>query len=318
MSFQAPTNEESSLFRSQQARSSGTPVAEFIINEVLVFGLLADQHPDMAGLRLRMVETGWDNAMFRLGDDLAVRLPRRAAAATLIVHEQTWLPRLSAQLTLPVPAPCRIGTPARGYPWNWSVVPWLKGVAADQSEPAPSQAAGFGAFLRSLHTPAPSDAPMNPLRGVPLSQRAPAVEERMQRLADTTNLITKGIRCIWQEARAAPCDAAPTWLHGDLHPRNVLVEEGVITGVVDWGDITSGDRATDLAAVWMLFAEPEARRDALAAYGKISEATLQRSKGWAVFFGVMLLDSGLTDNPRHASIGDRILRRVSESEEGAT
>jgi aminoglycoside phosphotransferase (APT) family kinase protein len=101
---------------------TGTPPAEFAIDSAFVAGLLADQHPDLAHLPLRAIDAGWDNALFRLGDHLAVRLPRRAAAAPLIAHEQRWLPRLADQLTLPVPAPYRIGTPARGYPWHWSVV----------------------------------------------------------------------------------------------------------------------------------------------------------------------------------------------------
>jgi len=290
----------------------GTPAAEFVIDSAFVAGLLADQHPDLADLPLRVLDAGWDNALFRLGDHLAVRLPRRAAAAPLIAHEQRWLHRLADQLTLPVPAPYRIGTPARGYPWHWSVVPWLPGAAADQYEPDAAQARPFAAFLRSLHRPAPADAPANPVRGVPLHQRASTVEARMRRLAGTTSLITPQIMQIWNAALHAPLDLPPTWLHGDLHPRNVLVEHGVITAIIDWGDLTAGDRATDLAAIWMLFAEPHARQAALSAYADLSEATLHRAKGWAVLFGVMLLDTGLIDNPRHAVIGERALRRVAE------
>jgi aminoglycoside phosphotransferase (APT) family kinase protein len=297
------------------APAIGTPAAELAIDGVLVAGLLADQHPDLAHLPLRTVDAGWDNALFRLGDRLAVRLPRRAVAAPLIVHEQRWLPRLAQQLTLPVPAPSRIGTPARGYPWHWSVVPWLAGTAADQHEPDAAQARPFAAFLRSLHVPAPDDAPANPVRGVPLQQRAAVVEERIRRLASATSLITPQIRQIWREALQAPLDVPPTWLHGDLHPRNVLVEHGAIAGIVDWGDLTAGDSATDLAAIWMLFAEPLARLAALAAYADLSDATLRRAKGWAVLFGVMLLESGLIDNPRNAAIGARTLQRVSEPSE---
>jgi aminoglycoside phosphotransferase (APT) family kinase protein len=291
----------------------GTPAAEFVIDRELVAGLLADQHPDLAHLPLRMVEAGWDNALFRLGDRQAIRLPRRAAAAPLIVHEQRWLPQLAERLTLPIPAPSRIGTPARGYPWHWSVVPWLSGGPADQHEPDVAQARPFAAFLRSLHVPAPADAPANPFRGVPLWQRAAVVEERMRRLAGATDLITPRLRQIWQEALHAPLDVSPTWLHGDLHPRNVLVRRGAISGIVDWGDITAGDPATDLAALWMLFTEPGARRAALAAYAGLSEATLWRARGWAIMFGAVLLESGLVDNPRNAAIGARTLRRVAES-----
>jgi aminoglycoside phosphotransferase (APT) family kinase protein len=290
----------------------GTPVAEYAIDEALVALLLADQHPDLARLPLRMVDAGWDNAMFRLGDDLAMRLPRRAAAAELIAHEQRWLPRLSRQLSLPVPTPHRIGKPALGYPCRWSVVPWIRGITADQSLPHASQAVGFAGFLRSLHVPPPADPPTNALRGGPLSQRARVVEERMRRLAGRTSLITPRLRQIWNQALEAPLDGAARWLHGDLHPRNVLVEDGAITGIIDWGDITSGDCATDLASIWMLFVEPRARQEALAAYANLSEATLQRAKGWAVLFGLALLDTGLSDNPRNAALGERILRGVPD------
>lgn len=293
----------------------GTPAAEIAIDTTLVAGLLAEQHPDLAHLPLREVDAGWDNALFRLGDQLAVRLPRRTVAAPLIVHEQRWLPCLADWLTLPIPAPLRVGTPALGYPWHWSVVPWLTGLAADQHEPDAAQAQPFAAFLRSLHVQAPADAPANPFRGVPLQQRAALTEARMQRLASTTSLITPQIRGTWQTALNTPLDLPPAWLHGDLHPRNVLVERGAITSIIDWGDITAGDPATDLAAIWMLFAHADARQQALAAYGDLSDATIQRARGWAVLFGVMLLDSGLIDNPRNAMIGVRTLQRIAEPSE---
>jgi aminoglycoside phosphotransferase (APT) family kinase protein len=290
--------------------SGGTPPAEFAIDGALVSRLLAEQHPDLAHLPLEVVDAGWDNAMFRLGDHLAVRLPRRAAAAPLILHEQTWLPGLSARLTLPVPTPCRFGTPALGYPWHWSVVHWLDGVTADLNEPASSQARPLAEFLHSLHGPAPAAAPANPMRGVPLALRCGMVAARLQRLAGRTNLITPQLMRVWEAALRAPLDLPPTWLHADLHPRNVLVQRGSITGIIDWGDLTAGDPATDLASVWMLWEDPRARQAAMEAYGHISEATLQRAKGWAVLFGVFLLDTGLTDNPRNAEIGSRALCRV--------
>jgi aminoglycoside phosphotransferase (APT) family kinase protein len=211
-----------------------------------------------------------------------------------------------------VPTPYRLGKPVKGYPWRWSVLPWLVGQTADQEEPNANQAKRFVSFLRSLHVPAPFNAPLNAVRGVPLYQRVAAVEERMQRLETKTNLITQRIKNTWTEALNAPIDIQPTWLHGDLHPRNVLVEDGEIAGIIDWGDITSGDRATDLASIWMLFAERNARQQAIAEYANISEATLQRAKGWAILFGVVLLDTGLIDNPRNAVMGARTLCRVSE------
>jgi aminoglycoside phosphotransferase (APT) family kinase protein len=293
-------------------QSEGTPISEIEINLPLVYSLLEEQHPDLAHLPISLVDAGWDNAMFRLGEHLSVRLPRRKVAAMLIEHEQTWLPQLAPRLTIPVPIPYRIGKPGQGYPWRWSVLPWMTGVAADKQEPCTEQAKLFALFLRSLHLPAPSGAPKNAVRGVPLHQRAATVEKRMQRLEMKTRLITPQIKNIWNQALNALIDVNPTWLHGDLHPRNILVEKGVITGIIDWGDITSGDIATDLASVWMLFSEGTVRQQVIAEYGNISESTLQRAKGWAILFGVLLLDTGLIDNPRHAVMGERIFCRVAE------
>jgi aminoglycoside phosphotransferase (APT) family kinase protein len=280
----------------------------------LVAALLADQHPDLADLSLRLVEAGWDNAMFRLGDELALRLPRRMAAAPLIVHEQTWLPMLATQLPVPVPVPVRVGTPGHGYPWSWSVVPWLPGAPADEHALEASHAEELGAFLRALHVPAPADAPRNPVRGVPLASRVATVEPRIQRLSQSTASITPQVLDAWQAALAGPIDVPPTWIHGDLHPRNILIAEQSISGIIDWGDVAAGDRATDLASLWMLFSSPELRQLALNRYGPVSAATLCRAKGWAVLFGLVLLETGLIDNPRNAHLGARILQDLTATE----
>ncbi len=293
---------------------SGTPASDVKIDTTLVYKLLEDQHPDLAHLPIQLVDAGWDNAMFRLGDRLSVRLPRRQAAATLIENEQTWLPLLADHLPIPVPNPRRIGKPALGYPWRWSVLPWLTGTTADQEEPSANQAKRFASFLRSLHVPAPFNAPLNPVRGVLLHQRAASVEERMQRLETKTNLITQKIRSTWNLALNTPIDVEAKWLHGDLHARNVLVDNGAIAGIIDWGDMTVGDIATDLASIWMLFSDRKARQEVLAEYANVTEATLQRAKGWAVLFGVFLLDTGLVNHPRHAVMGEKTLRRIAESD----
>lgn len=288
----------------------GTPVSDIEIDTTLVLSLLSEQHPDLAHLPIYLVDAGWDNAMFRLGEQLSVRLPRRKLAATLIENEQTWLPLLADKLTIPVPTPYRIGKPTQSYPWRWSVLPWLPGKPADLESPDANQVKLFASFLRALHMPAPVNAPVNAFRGVPLNQRAAAVEERMQRLETKTNLISQKLKDIWHMAVNTPVDIEPKWLHGDLHPRNILVENGVIKGIIDWGDITSGDIATDLTAIWMLFSQQKERQEAIAEYGNVSAATLQRALGWAILFGVVLLDTGLVDHPRHAAIGEKILHRV--------
>jgi aminoglycoside phosphotransferase (APT) family kinase protein len=286
------------------------------IDVPLVRRLLRQQHPDLARLLIRPVEAGWDNAMFRLGDHFAVRLPRRAAAAELVMHEQRWLPTFADRLPLPAPAPLRTGVPGAGYPWHWSVVPWLAGVPADLVGPRPDQATTLGRFLHALHTPAPDHAPRNPFRGGPLSDRAAALEERMDRLSGHTPYITDVVRRAWDQALAAPTDVEPTWIHGDLHPRNILVDRGRLSAVIDWGDVTRGDPATDLAAMWMLF-PARAHRHAVAAYGPMSPATLRRARGWAVFFGVVLIDTGLVDDSRFAAVGRRTLSRIESWAEPA-
>lgn len=291
---------------------SGTPISEIEIDTALVFELLAEQYPDLSNLPIQFQNSGWDNVIFRLGDRLSIRLPRRQAAAKLIEHEQKWLPQIADRLTIPVPIPYKLGKPTQNYPWRWSILPWLPGVTADCEQPNPNQATLFASFLRSLHLSAPSNAPSNLVRGVPLERRAASLEKRIQRLENKTDLVTPKIKNIWNKALNTPIDVPAKWLHGDLHPGNILVENGVVVGIIDWGDITSGDIATDLASIWMLF-ERDARRQAIAEYANISDSTLQRAKGWAIYFGVTLLDVGLIDNPRQALIGERTLKNLAHS-----
>jgi aminoglycoside phosphotransferase (APT) family kinase protein len=296
----------------QSSQSIGTPAAEVAIDEALVRTLLRAQHPDLAELPLKPIDSGWDNVMFRLGDRLAVRMPRRYAAAALVQHEQDWLPTLAPRLPLPISAPVRVGIPGSGYPWRWNIVPWLTGVAADLHPPRADQATRLAAFFDALHVEAPPGAPHNMYRGVPLSNRADAFADRMRRLETRAVEIDPAIRHLWDEALATPIDVAPTWIHGDFHARNVLVDDGAISGIIDWGDIAAGDRATDLVAIWMLFDDPADRRAAMRGCRSVSDATWSRAKGWAVLFGVLLLATGLVDHPRHAAIGERTLHRVVE------
>ncbi len=118
----------------------GTPISQVEIDIPLVRSLLEAQHPDLAYLPISRVDAGWDNTMFRLGDRLSIRLPSRQVAAALIEQEHTWLPHIASHLPLPVPIPYRIGKAGQGYPWNWSVLPWLASVTADQQEPDREQA----------------------------------------------------------------------------------------------------------------------------------------------------------------------------------
>jgi aminoglycoside phosphotransferase (APT) family kinase protein len=278
------------------------PAAEVDIDEPLVRALLAEQQPDLGHLPLTALASGWDNVIFRLGDDLVVRLPRRAASAVLVAHEQRWLPELAPRLPLPVPAPVRFGVPGCGFPWSWSVCPWLDGeVAADEPmDDLVAAAATLGDFLVALHQPGPDDAPENPYRGVPLAGRAASTEQRIEQMAETVD--GPAVRACWNEALRVPqWSGPPLWLHGDLHPANLLVHGGHLAAVIDFGDLTAGDPATDLSVAWMLF-PAEVRPTFRTAAGDPDDATWERARGWALSLGLAYLASS-ADNPTLERVG---------------
>ncbi|MDG4862974.1 aminoglycoside phosphotransferase family protein [Streptomyces sp. T-3] len=286
------------------------PAAEVPVSVELVRRLLDEQHPDLAGLPVKVLANGWDNLVCRLGEELLVRLPRRALAADLVAHEQRWLPELAGRLPLPVPAPVRAGRPTAQYPWSWSVVPFLPGRMAARSEPDDlcSAAVALGGFLDALHTPAPSEAPANPFRGIPLAGRAAGVLTGLAHVVPADRV--PALR-IWEAAVAAPAwEGPPLWLHGDLHPANILVDRGRISAVIDFGDITAGDPATDLSVAWMLFTAPE-RAALRQAYGRADDATWERARGWALALSLAFLTHS-ADNPLMRGIGERALRAVLE------
>ncbi|HKA03040.1 MAG TPA: aminoglycoside phosphotransferase family protein [Acidimicrobiales bacterium] len=289
------------------------PAAEVDVDERLVRRLLAAQHPDLAGRSLVLFANGWDNVMYRLGADLVVRLPRRQVAAVLVDHEQRWLPILAPRLPLPIPAPVRIGRPGDGYPWSWSVIPWLPGrIAAETGVADPAtEARRLGAFVAALHQPAPADAPVNPVRGGPLADRAFAVDERLSRLASVVD--TEAVARTWARCVATrPWSGPPLWLHGDLHTANVLVDSGAISAVIDFGDITAGDPATDLAIAWMLFGGTD--RDGFrATCGTNDGDTWDRARGWALHLGLAYLAHS-ADNPLMATVGGGVIRAVLDDE----
>jgi aminoglycoside phosphotransferase (APT) family kinase protein len=262
-----------------------TPAAEFAVDVPLVRALLRDQHPDLAELPLEVVAEGWDNVIVRLGDLLAVRLPRRAAAARLIEHEQRWLPDIARRVApvVPVPDPVRIGRPALGFPWSWSVVRWLPGAPAADRVGGERMGEQLAAFLDLLHRPAPPDAPENPVRAVPLATRTEAL---LTRLSTQDVPRARELAALWRAAAARPAHTAPpVWVHGDLHPFNVLVDPGPdralrLTAVIDFGDVTAGDPAVDVATAWLTL--DGAGRAVLRERLAVDDDTWERARGWAV------------------------------------
>ena len=292
------------------------PAAEVEITAELVRRLLRAQQPDLAGLPVEPLANGWDNTLFRLGDELVVRLPRRTLGANILVNEQRWLPVLAPRLPLPVPAPVRIGAPAldEGYPWPWSIVEFLPGTPASFGVPFdPAVAAtDLGGFFGALHVAAPPDAPANPVRGVPLASRAATFTENLATLRGQVD--RDAVLAAWTAALAVPpWSDAPVWLHGDPHPANILIQDGRVSGVIDFGDITAGDPASDLSLAWMLL--PAASHDrfraayAAAGNGAISAATWARGRGWALNLAIVFL-AWSADNPQLHEVGERTLAAV--------
>lgn len=285
------------------------PPAETEITVELVRSLLEDQRPDLADREVVLAASGWDNLSFRLGTDLAARFPRRSLAADLIVHEARWLPQLAERLSLPIPTPLFLGRPGHGYPWQWSIVPWLVGrpAAGVDTLDLGACASALGGFLRVLHEPAPPDAPENPYRGGPLQQRHEATMDRIDRLAD--HFDPGAARRRWEQACVArEHEGPPLWIHGDLHPNNLLVSGDRITAVIDFGDLTAGDPATDLAVAWMLF-PTDLRPLFVDAYGGVDEHTWERAAGWALSMATAYLAFS-ADNRVMAEIGKVTLDRL--------
>jgi aminoglycoside phosphotransferase (APT) family kinase protein len=291
------------------------PAAEILIDSALVRRLLAGQAadaiPDAAELPLEKVAEGWDSEIWRMGHGYAVRLPRRALAAPLVLHEQAVLPGVAERLApvgVRVPAPLVNGVAAEGYPWAWSVVPWIEGERAlDEPRAARgSWAAALARGLDALHVDAPEGYPVNPFRGVPLATRADAVSKRLRSVRDAGTLdaaSATGLESAWRAGlAAAPWDRAPVWIHGDMHPGNLLAHGGALTGIIDFGDVTAGDPAYDLAIAWLAF-DAAGRERFIAASGSRYDAEIWiRARAWAASVALILLGHS-DDNPDYFALG---------------
>ncbi|MFF0478300.1 aminoglycoside phosphotransferase family protein [Streptomyces sp. NPDC004284] len=262
------------------------------IDESLVRALLRDQHPDLAELPIREVPGGWDNQMWRLGGELAVRMPRTERAPELLRKECRWLPALAPLLPLPVPVPVRTGEPSARFPRTWVVARWVRGEPSDATPVTRGEHAAdaLAGFLRALHREAPAEAPANPDRGLPLAEFAHWFEEGFPLLAEHADPVA--VRRMWDDALAAPVrQGPPVWLHGDLHPANVVVADGTLAGVVDFGEVCAGDPATDLSAAWLLLPEGAAERF-FRTYARVDGPTVRRARGWALIRAAGLIGIG--------------------------
>jgi len=266
---------------------------EIAIDEALVSQLLAAQFPDFAGLPLRRTGAhGTDHVIYRLGEDLAVRLPRHPGAAGQAEKEQAWLPRLAAYLPAPIPAPVEAGAACELFPFGWSICRWLEGQTAAEAaiEDEIALATDLGRFVAAMRgvpaADAPGPGPHNAWRGVGLRARNKVTQAAIDELGE--HIDARAARACWDAAlEAEPWGGEPCWLHGDLMPSNLLVSEGRLAAVLDFGCMGAGDPACDLIPGWNLFSGVGRARFQDAA--EVDAATWARGRGWALSVALVQL-----------------------------
>jgi aminoglycoside phosphotransferase (APT) family kinase protein len=295
--------------------------ADIKITADLVRDLLQEQHPDLAGLTIREVAGGWGNQMWRLGDELAVRMQRMDPDPELQFKERRWLPVLAPRLPLPVPTPVRFGEMSERFPKHWTVMTWVPGEPLDHATISRGAHAAdtLAGFLQALHVEAPAEAPIATDRGAHPRDCTGGFEDFFQAVAldDIAADIAADVRAVWDDAVAAPTWAGPPmWVHGDLHPANVVVSDGTLSGIVDFGSLFAGDPAWDLAAAWVLLPAGTASQF-FDTYAQADEAAIRRARGLAAMKCLFLIlmgqngDRGLPGGkPNWGPLGRAALDRV--------
>jgi aminoglycoside phosphotransferase (APT) family kinase protein len=266
---------------------------ELDIDAGLVRRLVEEQFPEWADLALERVEpAGTDNAIFRLGPTLAVRLPRRERTNSTLVKERHWLANLAPRLPLEIPVPVANGQPTPEYPLDWYVYGWLPGAPATERPIADMRQAAvdLAGFVKELErldaTAGPRPGAHNFFRGEPVANRDVATREAIAKLRRA--LDAKAVLAAWESALDAPeWSGDPVWIHGDLDARNLLVDDGRLSGVIDWGCLGVGDPACDVMVAWKMLSGES--RDVFRAELAVDEATWERARGWALSQAVAAL-----------------------------
>lgn len=286
---------------------------EVVADEVLARRLVDGAFVEWRGRPLRQVASaGTENLLFRLGEDLALRLARTAGAARALRREAAWLPRLSGIPFLH--PPLGLGEPASGYPFPFAVVRWIEGADAwaapllDETRLA-RDLGGFVAALRSLPCPGPGHGgEEGSNRGGSLRDDDNAVRRAVAEAAD--ELDPAACLRAWEGCLGAPeHEGPPAWFHGDLQPFNLILRDGRLVAVIDWGAMGTGDPACDLAPSWQVFGDPVARAAFREAAGA-DEAMWRRGQGWALGKALEAIPYYRVTNPAFATFARRTLARV--------
>ncbi len=287
--------------------------AEVIINEQLVGQLIAAQFPQWARLAIRPVELdGWDNRTFRLGETMSVRLPSAERYVAQVAKEHLWLPRLAPRLPLPIPCPIAIGQPGANYPWPWSIYGWIEGrpaaleTIANLDDFATTLAQFLVALQQAESAGAPPPGKHNFFRGGSLAVYDQETWDSIRALAGE---IDAGLAAeVWEASLGAAWDGRPVWVHGDVAAGNLLVNEGRLSAVIDFGCSAVGDPACDLTIAWTFFAGSS--RQAFCGALPLDGATWARARGWALWKALITLVGSRLSDARKASQARRVIDEV--------
>jgi aminoglycoside phosphotransferase (APT) family kinase protein len=280
--------------------------------------LVDAQFPQWAGLPLKLLDpAGSDHVIYRLGGELAVRLPRHSGAIGQARKELEWLPRLAPDLPLAIPVPLAVGEPGFGYPWPWLVSRWLDGQVATAEGLGDSAevAVQLGEFLAALYRFAPAEAialaSRDDLRTSPLEDRDESTRRAIRAVDGVFD--ARALTRLWDEALAAPrWDRPPVWVHGDFHTGNLLTMGGRVSAVIDWGGLAIGDPACDLVVAFTLMSASS--RAAFRATLDLDDATWTRGRGWALTTGLNAYTSYAAVSPRVAA---QTTRQITEAQVGS-
>lgn len=286
---------------------------ELIIDAPLVRRLIEAQFPHWKGLPIRPVsESGWDNKTFHLGSDMLVRMPSSAEYEPQVEKEHLWLPRLKPFLPLPIPEPLTMGQPDLGYPWSWLIYRYLKGDAAASTKIADLNAfaKSLGQFLKALHHIDTHGGPKAGLhsfyRGGPLSVYDAETRKAIRVLKGKID--AERVLEVWEEAINSFWQGNPVWVHGDLSTGNLLVNDGKLCGVIDFGQLAIGDPACDLAIAWTLFKGKS--RETFQAMLALDKGTWSRGRAWTLWKALIVAAGFTNPNNKEALECWRIIDEV--------
>ncbi len=295
--------------------TSGIPWATIKMNihVSLVEQLIAEQFPVWAGLPVVPVaRSGWDNRTFHLGQHMIVRIPSAERYAPQVEKEQRWLPRLAPNLPLPIPKPIAMGKPGKGYPWHWSIYEWIEGENASVERIADMGqfAADLAQFLRALQQMDVSGGPLagahSFFRGAPLAVYDRETRSAIERLSGEIDRQTA--TRLWEEALGTTWQKPPVWFHGDVAEGNLLVQNGKLCAVIDFGCSGIGDPACDLAIAWTFFSGE--RREVFINALSFDSATWMRGRGWALWKALITLVEFQVRDPVKAEKSRRVINEV--------